>query len=421
MKYTSYDNKNYKIHFIKTDKFKTIKVRINFKEEIKKENIVYRDMLSIILFEGTKTYNTRRLVDIECENLYNIGVGSGAIISGNCGLLSFNTTFLNEKYTEKNMNEKSFKFFLDFIFNPNVENNKFDTTSFINCKNKLEEDIKNYTENPNKYAYLELYKTMCPNLPVSFPSTGYIEDLIDMDEEKLYKYYKNMLNTNSIDIFVIGDIDIPKFKKIIENNFKIPNTKRKKINHYLKQTEFREKPKTVKLERDINQGILLLGSKLKNITDFERLYVLTVYNYILGGGPDSKLFKEVREKNSLCYSISSTHSGISNLELIRSGIDSKNYKKALNLILEQIKSIENGNFLDEEVEVAKINMLSALKELEDSKDAILNLYEAHEYIGYDLLEERRKKIKEVTKQDVIKLSKKIKLDTILLLEGSKRK
>ena len=420
MKYLKLEKQNYNIHFIKTNKFKSIKIRINFKEEVKKESIVYRNMLSLILFEGNKIYNTRRLVDIACENLYDIGVGSGTLISGNCNLLSFNTTFLNEKYTEKKMNGKSFKFFLDFIFNPNVLDNKFDSSAFNNAKNKLTEDIKNYTENPSRYAFLELYKNMCPKNSISFNAAGYLEDLEKMDEKNLYDYYKKVLDTNSIDIFVIGDININSFEKIIEENFIIKNSKRKKINHYVKQDNFRKTPKNVKIQRDVNQGILLLGSKLKNITPFERLYVLTVYNYILGGGPDSKLFREVREKNSLCYHISSTHSGLTDLEIIRSGIDSKNYKKALKLILEQIKSIEKGDFEEEQIETAKINMLSALKELEDSPNGILNLYEAHEYVGYDLLEERRKKIKEVTKKDVMKLSKKIYLDTVLLLEGRKR-
>lgn len=421
MKYTKIENPNYNIHFIKTNKFKTIKVRINLKEEVEKEKIVYRNMLSLILFEGTKKYSTRRLIDIECENLYNIGVSGGTIISGNASILSFYSTFLNEKYTEKNMNEKSFKFFLDFIFNPNIENNRFNELAFNNAKNILKEDIETLYENPNRYATKELYTNMCPDLPISYNSTGYIEDLENLNEEKLYNYYKEILNTNSIDIFVIGDIDIPKFRKIIEDNFKVPNTKRKKINHFLKQTNFLEKPRTIKKSRDINQGILLIGSKLKNLNNKDRLYTLAIYNYILGGGPDSKLFMEVREKNSLCYTISSTYAGVSSVELIRAGIDSKNYKKALKLVNEQLEEMKKGNFTDKDVETAKLNMLAALKEIEDSPSGILNVYEAHEYLGYDLLDERKEKIKSITKKDVIDINKKIKLDTIFLLEGSKRK
>lgn len=39
-----------------------------------------------------------------------------------------------------------------------------------------------------------------------------------------------------------------------------------------------------------------MGFKLNDLTDFELRYVLNIYNYILGGSPDSKLFKNIREK-----------------------------------------------------------------------------------------------------------------------------
>lgn len=420
MKYIKKETNAYNLHFIKTDKFKTIKIRINFKELIEKEKIVYRNMLSLVLLEATKEFNTRRLIDIECENLYNIGVGAGTNLSGNYHLLSFNTTFLNEKYTEKGMNEKSLQFFLKFIFEPNIEDNKFFLQAFNNAKNILKEDIESFEDVPSRVAFSRLYQNMCPDSPISYRATGYIEDLETITPENLYEYYLEFLKKDNIDIFIIGDIDVNEMEDIIGRNFSINTVKKNNVSHIIEHKEFKKTPKNFKESKNVNQSILIVASKLKNITHFERMYVLSVYNYILGGGPDSRLFKEVREKNSLCYYISSSHSGVANLELINSGIDGKNYDKAVKLIKKQIKEMALGNFTDEEVEIAKINAKAALKEIEDTPSGILNLYEAHEYLGYDLLEERERNIEKVTKEDVINVTKKIKLDTIFLLEGSKR-
>jgi predicted Zn-dependent peptidase len=148
VEYRKVNEHAYNIHFIKTNKFKKIKIRINFKEKIEKELIVYRNMLSLILLEATKKYQTRRLLDIECENLYNISVSSNTSQSGNYQLLRFDTTFLNEKYTEEGMNEKSLQFFLDFIFNPNVDKGMFDIQTFNNAKNILKESIESFSDNP---------------------------------------------------------------------------------------------------------------------------------------------------------------------------------------------------------------------------------------------------------------------------------
>ena len=420
MEYIKIDKQAYKIHFIKTDKFKKVKIRINFKEKTTKEKVVYRNMLSLVLLEATKKFNTRRLLDIECENLYNIGVGAGTSNSGNYHLLRFNTTFLNEKYTEKGMMEESFKFFLEFIFNPNVIDGKFESQTFNNAKNILKEDIESYADNPGRFAFSRIYEIMCPNSVIKFRSTGYIEDLEKVTEENLYEYYKELLTNNEIDIFIIGNIDVKQMEKIIADNFNINSIKHEQIAHIVKQDDFRTEPRVIKENKNINQSILILGSKLKDITEFERKYVLVLYNYILGGSADSKLFKEVREKNSLCYSISSTHSGIANLEFISAGIDKENYDKAVELIKAEIKNMENGNFTEEDINQAKITFLASLKEIEDTANGIINIYEAHEYLDYDLLEERAKEIEKVTKEDIINVSKKMYLDTIYLLEGDKK-
>ena len=377
-------------------------------------------MLSLVLLEATKKFNTRRLLDIECENLYNIGVGAGTSNSGNYHLLRFNTTFLNEKYTEKGMMEESFKFFLEFIFNPNVIDGKFESQTFNNAKNILKEDIESYADNPGRFAFSRIYEIMCPNSVIKFRSTGYIEDLEKVTEENLYEYYKELLTNNEIDIFIIGNIDVKQMEKIIADNFNIDSIKHEQLAHIVKQDDFRTEPRVIKENKNINQSILILGSKLKDITEFERKYVLVLYNYILGGSADSKLLKEVREKNSLCYSISSTHSGIANLEFISAGIDKENYDKAVELIKAEIKNMEDGNFTEEDINQAKITFLASLKEIEDTANGIINIYEAHEYLDYDLLEERAKEIEKVTKEDIINVSKKMYLDTIYLLEGDKK-
>ena len=420
MEYIKIDKQAYKIHFIKTDKFKKVKIRINFKEKMTKEKVVYRNMLSLVLLEATKKFNTRRLLDIECENLYNIGVGAGTSNSGNYHLLRFNTTFLNEKYTEKGMMEESFKFFLEFIFNPNVIDGKFESQTFNNAKNILKEDIESYADNPGRFAFSRIYEIMCPNSVIKYRSTGYIEDLEKVTEENLYEYYKELLTNNEIDIFIIGNIDVKQMEKIIADNFNIDSIKHEQLAHIVKQDDFRKEPRVIKENKNVNQSILILGSKLKDITEFERKYVLVLYNYILGGSADSKLFKEVREKNSLCYSISSTHSGIANLEFISAGIDKENYDKAVELIKAEIKNMEAGNFTEEDINQAKITFLASLKEIEDTANGIINIYEAHEYLDYDLLEERAKEIEKVTKEDIINVSKKMYLDTIYLLEGDKK-
>ena len=158
-------------------------------------------------------------------------------------------------------------------------------------------------------------------------------------------------------------------------------------------------------------------NKIDKMTNFELRYVLNVYSYILGGGPDSKLFKTVREKNSLCYYISSVCQPLNSIMTIKAGINKTDFKKAISLIKKEVGNMKKGKFYDDDIIKAKITYINSLKELEDSPDSLISLYAGIEYLNSDTLEDRFNKINKVTKNDVIKLASKIHLDTIYLLEG----
>ena len=95
-------------------------------------------------------------------------------------------------------------------------------------------------------------------------------------------------------------------------------------------------PKTIKEKQNLNQSQLVMGFKIDKMTDFELRYVLNAYSYILGGGPDSKLFRNVREKNSLCYSINSVAYLLGGMLSVMAGINQDNFTKYINENLESI-------------------------------------------------------------------------------------
>lgn len=413
MKYQKHSNAAYNLHIINTSKFKTIMVKINFKNKMNRNDITYRNLLSKVLLESSFNYPNKRSLEIECENLYNLSIGGAINISGHYIISSFSSFFLNEKYTETEMNKKSLKFILDLLFHPDIKNNGFNF--FELSKSAVSDEIEKLKENPRKYSLIRLLEEMDDSL--AYNSVGYKDDLDNITNTSLYNYYLKMLKSDLIDIFIIGDVDNQNFKKQIEQFFTINTIKKKGPTHFIKHKKIRKRAKTVKETIALEQSKLNIGFKLDNLTDFEQKYVLSIYSFILGGSPDSKLFKNVREKHSLCYSISCTHRPVSNIMIISAGIDASDYTKCLNLIKKEIKKITKGEFNDEEIEAAKLTYISSLKEIEDSPANIVNIYESHEYLNFDLLEERMKNIFKVKKEDIIKLSKKIYIDTVYLLGG----
>ena len=205
----------YNLHLIKTTKFKTITVEVNFREKLIKENITKRNLLKSILLNTTKKYQTEKDLIKETENLYDLKLLSSNMRIGNYSNLSFEIKFLNEKYTEENMNNYSLSFLMDIIFNPDIKNNAFKKENIEKCKSKIEKSIKSIKDNKLKYSLLQLLNTT-NNKPYSYNSYGYLEDLEKINETNLYEYYKKMLNNNYVDVFVVGDIDKDKIRKQLD-------------------------------------------------------------------------------------------------------------------------------------------------------------------------------------------------------------
>ena len=112
MKYEKINMGAYNLHLIQTNKFKTITVEINFREKINKESITKRNLLKAVLLNTNKNFKKERELIKETENLYDLKLLSSNIRIGNYSNLSFKIRFLNEKYTEENMNNYSLSFLL---------------------------------------------------------------------------------------------------------------------------------------------------------------------------------------------------------------------------------------------------------------------------------------------------------------------
>lgn len=419
MNYHKYEIGPYQLHTIKTKKFKNVIIRVCFKRKITKEEITIRNALSGIMIESTEKYPTERLMAIATEELYDLYYRSNSMVSGKYGIVRFDITFLNEKYSEKGILEQAISFLSEIIFHPNVKDNAFSKDKFERIYHEIEDNLKSLAENPMRYAKIRMLEELDKDLPIAFRDDGYLEDLYQINEQKLYEYYLSMLHHDLVDIFVIGDVDSDEVKNLIGTYFPIKTVKQKSESHYIEHTKFRKRAKVVVEEKDLRQSKLVMGYKAKKLTDFENNYVSVIYSYILGGGTDSKLFKNIREKHSLCYSISSSFYHISNLLVISAGINQEQYKKALRLIKKEVKKMEQGDFSLKDIENAKIAYRAGCKELEDSSLQMINTYTSMEYLKIDSLEERRKKIEKVTKEDVIAFAKKMSFDTVFLLKGVK--
>jgi len=417
MKYKCIDLKYGKLHLIKTNKFRTIDIKIILKDEIKKEDITKRNFLTDMLIFSTKNYKTRKKLALKIQDLYSLYISANNMRVGNFLTTRISMSLLNPKYTEPNMLDESIDLLHEVIFNPNVKNNSFDKKSFDIIKHDILNEINTFKEDPKAYANLRMLENMDKNSPYSLHGFGYLEDLEEITTKNLYEYYKEFLTKSLVDIYIIGDFNFEDVLKLVKTKLDFKTIKKQKKDIYIKHQKINKTPKKIIENGKFNQSKLSIGCKVDDLTDFERKYVINLYSMILGGGFNSKFMQEIREKNSLAYYIHSFFMKADNILLIQSGISYDNFSKVVNNIKTIMKDMTKGKIDDVELQNVKTEYLSILEETLDNPDGIIESYLTADLLDLDTNEVKKENILKVSIDDIISVSKKVHLDTIYLLKG----
>ena len=405
MKYKKTSTYSYNLHVIKTDKFKNCSMEIMFRNKLVKSEITQNNMLVDMLVHSSNKYPKRRDVSIELENLYSASFRGFTTRLGSSVMLSFCLDFLNPKYCEKGYLDEVLSLPFEMLLNPNIKNNEFDNRSFNIIKNRIKSDIESIKENATKYAFRRSLINMDENSPSSYYMVGYMDDLEAITPSNLVDAYNNLLNNYTCDIFVIGNLDMDEVVTTIKNKFNNRTIKTDKIELYV-DNSLRKKNIDIEETGKYEQDSFIMIYNLDDLSERERNFVIHIYNIILGsGGLTSKLYRYLREENSLCYNVSSMIQKYDGLLMIYSGIDAKDKELCIELVNKAMKEMSSGDFSDLELDNAIKTVISSLKMGEDTQGGIVNNYLFNYLDNLPLYEERVKEFKTVTKEEVINVAK----------------
>lgn len=415
MTYKEYKNNSYNLYTVKTDKFKTCHMEIVFYRKLDKDRITKENVLADMLSHSSKKYDKRKYVVEKLEDLYNASFYATTSKVGNIRTINFIYNFIDPVYADKSYLKEVIKFPFEMIFNPNVKNNEFDSRALKIIKNRNLADIESIKENPSRYAVKRALQVTDKDMPSSYQFVGNIVDLNKITSANLYETYKDLLNNYYCDIYLIGNLNMDKINLMIEDYFQNDQIKTEELNPFT-ELKILSKVKDIKEKDNLNQASLVCVYELNNLNDFEKNYVIPIFNNIFGQGSlSNKLYQNLREKNSLCYSVRSMYQKFDNLLIIHTGIDIKNRTKAIKLIKKSLDEMTGGKFSKDDVENAINLSTNSLKSALDSPTSICDNYFFHNMASSPILEERFENILKVTKDDIIKAAKKIKLVTIYSL------
>ena len=399
------------LNLIFTDKFKSNLLSYYIIRPLNREDVTKNALLPLVLKRGNEKLNTTLEIEQFLDEMY------GANLSLTVNVIRFTIEWADGKYFNDNSyNLQTVDLLRTIVFNPYLENNVFSKSYVSQEKENLRDKIEGKINDKRSYAVNRCIEEMCKSEDFSLYSLGYVEDLSSIDEKNLYEYYKSVLNNSPIELIYVGKYDETLINHIIENNKfnreDILHISREKIDYEVNNVN------VVKENLDVNQGKLVLGYRT-GIPFEEKLYNgLLIASDILGGGPNSKLFKHVREENSLAYYIVSMVIKYKSILLIDGGIEFENYNKTIKIVSEQIEKMKNGDFTDDDIEISKKTIKSSTESIKDSIFLISEFFFSQGLANDDRsLEEVLIDMDNVTREDIIRASKQIALDTIYFMEN----
>lgn len=405
------------LSLIKNPKFKSNLISIYFARNLKREEVTKISLLCNMMSIACEKYPTMKEMSIKMDELYGLSMNMGVSKHGEKSLTFFKFLSVSDDYLDEPIFEDVIDFINEIVNKPMIVDGEFNPSMIEIEKNALKDDIESKINDKKSYALLRCIEEMCKGERYAIDQTGYVEDLDSITAKDIADTYFDFISTSNIYIGVEGDFDKDRVLEICKDKFRF---NRGNIETIMREDIFK-KPERVTCITEIigtNQGKLVIGYRTGvDYKDYKKYYSLMVANSIFGGGSHSKLFKNVREKESMCYYAHSTLEKSKGLMLVSAGIEVDLYEKALKLIREELEDVRNGNFSNKDIENAKKSIINGFRASYDSisgeSDFTYNQFISKTSLKF---EDVMNYILIVTREDIVDAMKNIIEDTVYYIK-----
>ncbi len=403
---------------IQDTRFKQGILTVQFVQPMTAKKAAFNALIPAVLLRGCEGTEDLRKITLKLDDLYGAAIGVLVRRIGDYQTTGLSCSFLDDRFALPGdaVFAPMVAFVEKLLFSPVTENGVFCKDYVQSEKKNLISTIQSQLNNKRAYASQGLYRHMCREDSFGVPRLGSEEDVAAITPESAYAHYQNLLKTSPVELFYIGAADADTVAQSLKPMFeKLP----RQVTALPEQTAFHSCGGGVFSETmAITQGKLAMGYATQITLRDSRFAAMQVANMILGGGMTSKLFMNIREKESLCYDISSSYSGAKGILTVQAGIDCDKMDAVQQKVQDQLSLMAAGDITSQELQSAKQSLDASLEAVHDSPGSMESYYGVGVLSGLDRTPEQyRKEVAAVTAEDVAAAAKTLVLDTVFCLKG----
>ncbi len=412
---------NIRLHVLPTDQFKTFAISVYVGQPLAEETVTQTALTPFVLRRGTENHPETKQFREYLDDLYGAGFGFDIYKRGDYQIVQFRMDLINDRFVavSEPLLKQGIEFLGETLTRPVLEEGRFRNKYVDAEKQTLQKRIESVINDKIRYAAERCLEEMCKNEPYRLHPLGKLEILSSITPQSLYEHYTHWLQNSPIDIYVVGNTSLQEVQGLVSKAFSIPRS-RSAAYQMKAPVKSRGDVQTVVERLEVNQGKLNMGLRT-NITYADQQYpAALMYNGVLGGYPHSKLFINVREKESLAYYASSRLDGHKGILTLQSGIEIENYEKAVAIIRKQLEAMERGEISDTELSQTRAMISNHLREIQDSAFEIIALDFNSILSGKERnVPELIEAVESVDIAAIQQVAKQVQLDTIYFLRDQK--
>lgn len=400
------------------NRFKQSCLTVQFVRPMCQQEASCNALIPAVLLRGCEDAPDLRDITLRLDDLYGASVGALVRRIGDYQTTGLHCSFVEDTYTldgDKIM-EPMLRFLRQLLFASVLENGAFRKDYVNNEKKNLIAAIASVRNDKRAYAMGQLLLKMCGKDSFGIPRLGEISQVKKLTPKKVYSHYQQVIRESPVEVFYVGSKEPEQVARLIEEMF--AGIERNYVN-LPAQSGFSGPAGGEYTEiMDVAQGKLAMGFVTPVTNRDEDFAAMQVCNALFGGGMTSKLFMQVREKNSLCYDIGSAYYGSKGILTVSAGIDCDKKDLVQAQILQQLDACCKGEITPQELTAAKQSLLSGLKSIHDGAGSIESYYSTGALSGMAMAPAQYcQSVEQVTLEQVAEAARSLKLHTVFFLKG----
>lgn len=383
-----------------------------------RETAAKNALIPAVLLRGTQAHPTLRAITQQLDTLYGAAVSPLVRRIGDYQTMGLYCGFMDDRFAlpGDRVLEPMVEFLKELLLESPLENGGFLPEFVESEKRNLIATMESELNDKRTYAMNRLLETMCVGDSFGLPRLGQKEDVAAIDPVDLYCHYQTLLAESPVEIFYVGSASTDQVAALLRSLFSRLSRSPRALSPQTGLCPGAGSDLTEEME--VTQGKLCMGFLTPITNRMPEFPAMQVLNTLFGSGMTSKLFQNVREKLSLCYSIGSAYYGTKGILTVCAGIDFDKEKKTRQEILRQVTACQQGDITDKELKAAKEAILSSLRATHDAPGAIEGYYATAALSGMGLTPERyMAAVEAVTVADVTELARGIQLHSTYFLKG----